>query len=222
MQLIKNSETTYILIMKKGEKVMECFKKAFEVIKTKNPEVEGGFISGTIGALDESMLSYRNNDTKKYDHKMFNESMEIVSMSGNLSFKPKNQFFAHIHVGLSGSDYVMYGGHLTSARVSITVECMITITKVKLQRENDSDTGLDLINFKESLKEKEKNYWQSDFKKGDKVKVIRKNDNTASMAKVGQVYTLKSQTENDQERRLWTTEELGFWCISEFCIEKIN
>ena len=74
--------------------------------------------------------------------------MEIVSMSGNLSFKPKDQFFSHIHVGLSGADYLQYGGHLTSATVSITMECLITVTKTKLQRELDEVTGLDLIKLK--------------------------------------------------------------------------
>ena len=147
MQLVKDTENTYILIMKKGEKVMESFKKAFEKIQAHDPSVLGGFVSGTIGALENSVLSYRNNATKKYDHQTFKESMEIVSLSGNLSFKPKNQFFSHIHVGLSGANYIQYGGHLTSAKVSITVECMITVTKNKMQRENDPDTGLDLIIF---------------------------------------------------------------------------
>ena len=64
-------------------------------------------------------------------------------------------------------------------------------------------------------------YWESDFKKGDKVKVIRRMENSASLAEVGSVYTLKSQTRNDQDKRLWTTEELDFWCVSEFCIEKV-
>ena len=65
-------------------------------------------------------------------------------------------------------------------------------------------------------------YWKSDFKKGDRVKVVKETENVASMAKIGQIYTLKEQTQNDQKRKLWTTEELGFWCVSEFCIEKVN
>lgn len=147
MELIKDSNLNYILIMKKGEKVMETFKKAFQEIQKNDSSVQGAFVSGTIGALENSILSYRDNDTKKYNHKTFKESMEIVSLSGNFSFKPKDQFFSHIHVGLSGRDYIQYGGHLTSATVSITMECLITVTKHKLQRKNDTITGLDLITF---------------------------------------------------------------------------
>ena len=128
---------------------MESFKKAFNQINKEDPTINGGFVSGTIGALENSILSYRNNETKKYDHKTFKDFMEIVSLSGNLSFKPKDQFFSHIHVGLSGADYLQYGGHLTSATVSITMECLITTTKTKLQRVNDSITGLDLIYLKD-------------------------------------------------------------------------
>jgi predicted DNA-binding protein with PD1-like motif len=96
--------------MNKGEKVMEIFKRSFKEIQDQNPNIQGAFISGTIGALESSILSYRNNNTKKYEHQTFKDSMEIVSLSGNFSFKPKQQFFAHIHVGLSGSDFIQYGG----------------------------------------------------------------------------------------------------------------
>ena len=145
MQLKHDEKDKYILIMHKGEKVMETFKKAFEEIQKNDSSINGAFVSGTIGALENSILSYRNNDTQKYQHQTFKESMEIVSLSGNLSFKPKEQFFAHIHVGLSGDDFIQYGGHLTSATVSITMEALITVTKTKLTRQKDSETGLDLI-----------------------------------------------------------------------------
>lgn len=115
--------------------------------KKKDSKIQGAFISGTIGALENSILSYRDNTNKTYIHKTFKESMEIVSLSGNLSFRPNNQFFPHIHVGLSGADYLQYGGHLSNAKVSITVECLITPTKTKLQRTHDEDTGLDLIDL---------------------------------------------------------------------------
>lgn len=65
------------------------------------------------------------------------------------------------------------------------------------------------------------------YNPGDKVKLIS-NPSGATMAKVGNIYTLKSKVDNgkyapeDKKKKLWTTEELGFWAISEFNIEKVQ
>lgn len=65
-------------------------------------------------------------------------------------------------------------------------------------------------------------YWKSKFKQGDKVKVVKESKNSVTMVQVGQICTLKSQTKNDISKKLWTTEENEFWCVSESNIEKIK
>lgn len=64
------------------------------------------------------------------------------------------------------------------------------------------------------------------YKSGDKVRVVSKSTG-ATLAVVGNIYTLKDKVDNgkhapqDKKRKLWSTEELGIWCVSEFDIEKV-
>ena len=50
MKLVKDTDLTYILILSKGEKVMESLKKAFLEIKKNDPSVNGGFVPSNESA----------------------------------------------------------------------------------------------------------------------------------------------------------------------------
>lgn len=112
-------------------------------LKEKN--IKSGLILG-IGAVSSAKLGYFNADTKKYEEKLFNENMEIVSLSGNISIKD-NAIFPHIHAVLSKRDFSVAGGHLFSPTIVYAFEYQIyEFTGEPLIRQFDEETGLYLWN----------------------------------------------------------------------------
>lgn len=106
----------------------------------KQNNIAAGIVSG-IGALSEAQIGYFNAQTKSYEKKSFQESMEIVSLKGNISFKD-NELFPHLHVVLSRRDFSAVGGHLFSGTVYAFEFEIISFEDKPFVREFDNDTGL--------------------------------------------------------------------------------
>ncbi len=107
----------------------------------KQQHIEAGMISG-IGAVSEARLTYFNVQTKSYEEKHFKENMEIVSLTGNISFK-ENTIFPHLHAVLSNKDYAAFGGHLLPKTLVYAVEFQIISFEGKsFVRGFDEETGL--------------------------------------------------------------------------------
>jgi len=106
----------------------------------KQNNIAAGMVSG-IGALSEAQIGYFNAQTKSYEKKSFQESMEIVSLKGNISFKD-NELFPHLHVVLSRMDFSAVGGHLFSGTVYAFEFEIIPFEDKPFVREFDNDTGL--------------------------------------------------------------------------------
>ncbi len=97
-----------------------------------------------IGAVEEAVISYYNQDKRVYEDRKFNEHLEIVACLGNLSLKDGKPA-AHLHVTLGDSEGRLKGGHLQKGTVVFAGEFVIEeILGPDLHREHDPETDLPL------------------------------------------------------------------------------
>ena len=128
----------YIIRLERGEEVHTVLCGW-----AKENNLKGGFIQG-IGALKDVKIGYYNLATKAYQEKTFERGMEVTSLNGNLSILNGERFF-HIHVTLGDEDYALYGGHLISGIVSITMELVFAPFKEEIIRAMDEDEKFNLL-----------------------------------------------------------------------------
>jgi len=93
--------------LKKGNDIAQGLTKFL-----KDNKIKAGIIKG-IGAVESAKLGYFNQQTKEYEERYFNENMEIVSLTGNISLK-NDEPFPHLHAVFSKKDFSLVGGHLLS------------------------------------------------------------------------------------------------------------
>ena len=139
---IKQQEiySTFVFRFQKGEKIVESLKKYFK----EHPIYKGASISA-IGAVSYVKLGYFNG--KKYEHKEYMEDLEIVNLTGNVSYNLEKEIIVHIHGIFGNNDYNCVGGHVFEATVSATCEMQVTILSPGLTRSLDDETGLQLLNL---------------------------------------------------------------------------
>jgi len=115
----------------------------------KEKHISGASLSG-IGGVSKCEIAYFSMKTTQYSGKVFNEQLELLSITGNITLVNK-QPFVHAHVVLSDKDMKTYGGHLKNAVVCPTAEIIITElldekdSKLKVERKKDEITGLNLM-----------------------------------------------------------------------------
>jgi predicted DNA-binding protein with PD1-like motif len=109
----------------------------------KQENIRSGRIQG-IGAVKDAVLGFFNTETNTYDKKTFEGEWELLSLLGNITIKD-GEPFPHLHVMISGADYITYGGHLFSAIIAVTGELYIQPLSVPVERQIDTRTGLYLM-----------------------------------------------------------------------------
>lgn len=119
------------------------------------------FISGAsltgIGGVSKCEIAYFSMETTQYSAKVFNEQLELLNITGNITLVNK-QPFVHAHVVLGDKNMKTYGGHLKSAVVCPTAEIILTEfvdetvdeangkdSKLKIERKKDEKSGLNLM-----------------------------------------------------------------------------
>ncbi len=119
----------------KGDEIISEITK---ILKEKS--IKAGLISG-IGAVSRAKIGYYDQKNRQYMWKEFKESMEILSLKGNISIK-ENEPFAHLHIILSREDYSSIGGHLFEADVFAFEFEIIELDGEAYERIFNEDTGL--------------------------------------------------------------------------------
>ena len=122
----------------------DLFGKLAEVA-SKEGWQSGHLVSG-IGVLSDFELGYYDLEKKEYLKKSFSEEVELLSLSGNLSFVDGERFF-HLHTVLAREDFSCLGGHLFTAKVGITCEICFETLGREVVRKKDDVTGLNLLSF---------------------------------------------------------------------------
>ena len=137
---IKKINNKIIARIDKGEEIVESLTK---ICKENN--VTLGSISG-IGATNKVTIGLFKPELKKYQSKKLIGDYEIAPLCGNISTMD-GKVYLHLHANLCDEKQNSFGGHLNSAIVSATFECIINIVNGQIDRKFDEETGLNLFDL---------------------------------------------------------------------------
>lgn len=99
------------------------------------------WISG-IGAVKRAALATYNQTAHRYEPISFDEPLELLSLTGNISMRD-GEPFAHVHAVLARRDGSTVGGHVVAGTTVFLTELRITEKEgAWLERESDETTGL--------------------------------------------------------------------------------
>ncbi len=97
-----------------------------------------------IGALNGATLGRFDPQRKMYKKIPIEGQVEVIGMSGDIAlYQGKPVVQTHMVVGTS--DGTTRGGHVLSAYVSPTLEVMVTVDPISMQKRFDPETDLTLI-----------------------------------------------------------------------------
>ncbi len=97
-----------------------------------------------VGALQDVTVAWMDREKKSYKAIPIPQQVEVLSLIGDVAmFEGKPAVHAHLVVGLD--DASAKGGHLIEAHVFPTLELMVTVDPVTMQKRFDPETGLALI-----------------------------------------------------------------------------
>lgn len=137
----KKFNDSYVLRLERGEEVHTKLKK----FAAEN-NFRSGYIFG-IGALIDVKIGYYDLNKQEYVTKDFMNGMEVTGLMGNLSMLDNEPFF-HLHVNLGDENFSLYGGHLVSGIVSITLELIFTPFDDELTRAFNEVEKFNLLKLK--------------------------------------------------------------------------
>ena len=109
----------------------------------KEYRIEAAFFQA-IGAANEVELAWYDLGAKQYVSTLFQENLEIISLTGNVS-KMDNNVVIHIHGVFSNKAMETKGGHVNKAMVSGACEITLWRFKGTINRVFNEDTGLNLM-----------------------------------------------------------------------------
>jgi len=109
----------------------------------KEYRIETAFFQA-IGAANEVELAWYDLGAKQYVTALFQEDLEIASLTGNVTTRGKD-LVVHSHGVFSDKAMVTKAGHVNKAVVSGACEIILTQLEGKIDRAFDEDTGLNLM-----------------------------------------------------------------------------
>ncbi len=136
----KKIESTYVIRLETGEKVIEKLLGLCEKEK-----IKAGYFNG-LGALSEVELRHFNLMTKEYSSKKLSGLYEITSLHGNIS-EMSGKSYIHAHIVVGDSQLNSWSGHLNEATVSATCEIFLVKVDGVITRKKDEATGLNLLDI---------------------------------------------------------------------------
>jgi predicted DNA-binding protein with PD1-like motif len=126
----RKEKSGYWLLLGRGEEVKSTITDWARENKVKGAQVWG------IGAVEDAKLGYFNVKKKIYEERTFSGSHELLSCIGNIS-----EGGLHAHVAISKGDFLVRGGHLISAKISVFGEFFVLPTS-KLAKKPAPEFGL--------------------------------------------------------------------------------
>ena len=136
-KLFKNK---IFLRIDKGEEIIESIKKTCRQYNVKLATLTG------IGATNKFTIGLFETGTKKYISKEFIGDFEIAPLMGNITTM-NGEIYVHAHANIAGVALKSYAGHLNSALVSATFECIIDVSDGEVDRLFSNEIGLNLMKF---------------------------------------------------------------------------
>jgi predicted DNA-binding protein with PD1-like motif len=97
-----------------------------------------------IGAVSRATLGWFDPQRKAYKKIPVDGQREVIGMSGDIAMY-QGKPVVHTHMLLGAADGTTRGGHVLAAYVSPTLEVMVTVDPVTMQKRFDPNTDLTLI-----------------------------------------------------------------------------
>src|SRR5580704_18038969 len=97
-----------------------------------------------IGALNRATLGWFDPQRKMYKKIPINGQHEVIAMSGDIALY-QGKPVVHTHMVVGTSDGTTRAGHVLAAFASPTLEVMVTVNPVTMQKRLDPETDLTLI-----------------------------------------------------------------------------
>jgi predicted DNA-binding protein with PD1-like motif len=140
VQLLSGAEQSkqYAVIFGKGD---EAFSGLLEFAE-KYHVTSAHFTA--IGALNGATLGWFDPQRKMYKKIPIEGQVEVIGMSGDIALY-KGKPVVHTHMMVGTSDGTTRGGHVLAAYVSPTLEVMVTVDPITMQKRFDPETDLTLI-----------------------------------------------------------------------------
>ena len=99
-----------------------------------------------LGAVDDFTVGVYNVDRQQYFRNDFQGAYEIVSPTGSVNTMD-GEYYAHLHMSAGDDKGAVFGGHLNSARISVTCEMVIDVIDGVVDRKPDPSIGINLFEF---------------------------------------------------------------------------
>jgi predicted DNA-binding protein with PD1-like motif len=97
-----------------------------------------------IGAVSGATVGWFNPQLKMYKKIHIVGQHEVIGMSGDIALY-QGKPVVHTHMVVGDPDGILRGGHVLGASVSPTLEVMVTVDPVSMQKRFDPATDLTLI-----------------------------------------------------------------------------
>ena len=97
-----------------------------------------------IGALNGARLGWFDPQRKMYKKIPIQGQVEVIGMSGDIALY-QGKPVVHTHMIVGTSDGATRGGHVLDAYVSPTLEVIVTVDPIAMQKRFDPETDLTLI-----------------------------------------------------------------------------
>lgn len=107
--------------------------------------IPSAFITG-LGAVNDITLAFYDTVTRSYVETRLAEELEVVSMTGNIAWLGEDPV-VHLHGVVSRRDGSTAGGHIMRGIVSVTLEVMLLVHAVTIERRHVPAVGLNLLDL---------------------------------------------------------------------------
>ena len=139
VQLLKSgTEREYAVIFAKGDEAFSGLQEFAEKYQIQSAHFTA------IGALNGATLAWFDPQRKMYRKIPIHGQVEVVSMIGDIALY-QGKPVVHTHMLVGNPDGTTQGGHVLEASVSPTLEVMVTVDPVTMQKRFDPATDLTLI-----------------------------------------------------------------------------
>ena len=128
----------YVVRLEMGEDILASLKRFAEAKEIRAATFEG------IGSLNKVKLGHYDFKTREYKWETFQEDLEILTLSGNISTMNRSAL-PHAHATLGRRDFSVIGGHLDEGSLANMVEIGIRKLPGKIVKVRDEKVGLNLM-----------------------------------------------------------------------------
>jgi predicted DNA-binding protein with PD1-like motif len=140
VQLLNRGEQTreYAVIFYQGDEAFSGLQEFAEKYHVTSAHFTA------IGAVNEATLGWFDPQRKMYKKIPIHGQHEVIGMSGDIALY-QGKPVVHTHMVVGSPDGTTHAGHVLAAYVSPTLEVMVTVDPIAMQKRFDPATDLTLI-----------------------------------------------------------------------------